>query len=50
MENYVVTISRQFASFGRSIAQIISGAECEFYDRESEATARGWVSPYRYQQ
>jgi len=42
MENYVVTISRQFASFGRSIAQKLSQElSVEFYDRDIvEATAK----------
>jgi len=42
MENYVVTISRQFASFGRSIAQKLSEElSVEFYDRDIvEATAK----------
>ncbi len=42
MENYVVTISRQFASFGRSIAQKMSEElQIEFYDRDIvEATAK----------
>lgn len=41
MENYVVTISRQFASLGRSIAQKMSEElQIEFYDRDIvEATA-----------
>lgn len=41
MEKYVVTISRQFASMGRSIAQKMSEElQIEFYDRDIvEATA-----------
>lgn len=42
MENYVITISRQFASMGRSVAQRISEElGVEFYDRDLvEATAK----------
>ena len=42
MEKYIVTISRQFASLGRSIAQKLSeDLEIEFYDRDIvEATAK----------
>jgi len=42
MDNYVITISRQFASLGRSIAQELSEIlEIEFYDRDIvEATAK----------
>lgn len=42
MDKYVVTISRQFASLGRSIAQELSEIlEIEFYDRDIvEATAK----------
>ncbi len=42
MEKYVVTISRQFASMGRTIAQEMSGElGIEFYDRDIvEATAK----------
>jgi len=47
MENYVVTISRQFASFGRSIAQKLSlELNVEFYDRDIvEATAKRMGQP-----
>lgn len=47
MENYVVTISRQFASFGRSIAQKLSEElKIEFYDRDIvEATAKRMGQP-----
>ena len=47
MENYVVTISRQFASFGRSIAQKMSEElQIEFYDRDIvEATAKRMGQP-----
>ncbi len=47
MENYVVTISRQFASFGRSIAQKLSQElSVEFYDRDIvEATAKRMNQP-----
>ena len=47
MGNYVVTISRQFASFGRSIAQKMSEElEIEFYDRDIvEATAKRMGQP-----
>ncbi len=47
MENYVVTISRQFASFGRSIAQKLSKElSVEFYDRDIvEATAKRMGQP-----
>lgn len=47
MENYVVTISRQFASFGRSIAQKLSQElQIEFYDRDIvEATAKRMGQP-----
>lgn len=47
MENYVVTISRQFASFGRSIAQRMSEElQIEFYDRDIvEATAKRMGQP-----
>jgi hypothetical protein len=47
MENYVVTISRQFASFGRSIAQKLSQElSVEFYDRDIvEATAKRMGQP-----
>lgn len=47
MENYVVTISRQFASFGRSIAQKLSQElNVEFYDRDIvEATAKRMGQP-----
>lgn len=47
MENYVVTISRQFASFGRSIAQMLSKElSVEFYDRDIvEATAQRMGQP-----
>jgi hypothetical protein len=47
MENYVVTISRQFASFGRSIAQQLSQElSVEFYDRDIvEATAKRMGQP-----
>lgn len=42
MDKYVITISRQFASLGRSIAQELSEKlEIEFYDRDIvEATAK----------
>lgn len=42
MDKYVITISRQFASLGRSIAQELSALlEIEFYDRDIvEATAK----------
>lgn len=42
MDRYVITISRQFASLGRSIAQALSERlEIEFYDRDIvEATAK----------
>lgn len=41
MKNYVVTISRQFAAMGRSVAQAMSDElDIEFYDRDIvEATA-----------
>lgn len=47
MGNYVVTISRQFASFGRSIAQKLSQElQIEFYDRDIvEATAKRMGQP-----
>ncbi len=47
MENYVVTISRQFACFGRSIAQKLSQElNVEFYDRDIvEATAKRMGQP-----
>ncbi|MGB8450845.1 MAG: cytidylate kinase-like family protein [Anaerocolumna sp.] len=47
MENYVVTISRQFASFGRSIAEKMSEIlKIEFYDRDIvETTARRMGQP-----
>lgn len=47
MDNYVVTISRQFASFGRSIAQRLSQElAVEFYDRDIvEATAKRMNQP-----
>lgn len=47
MENYVVTISRQFASFGRSIAQKLSQElNIEFYDRDIvEATSKRMGQP-----
>lgn len=47
MDNYVVTISRQFASFGRSIAQKLSSElSVEFYDRDIvEATAKRMGQP-----
>jgi len=47
MNNYVVTISRQFASFGRSIAQKLSQElNVEFYDRDIvEATAKRMGQP-----
>lgn len=47
MENYVITISRQFASFGRSIAQKLSEElQIEFYDRDIvEATAKRMGQP-----
>lgn len=47
MENYVVTISRQFASFGRSIAQKLSEElKINFYDRDIvEATAKRMGQP-----
>lgn len=47
MEKYVVTISRQFASFGRSIAQKLSEIlQVEFYDRDIvEATAKRMGQP-----
>lgn len=47
MENYVVTISRQFASFGRSIAQkMAEDLQIEFYDRDIvEATAKRMGQP-----
>ncbi len=47
MENYVVTISRQFASFGRSIAQKLSQElSVEFYDRDIvESTAKRMGQP-----
>lgn len=47
MENYVITISRQFASFGRSIAQKMSEElQIEFYDRDIvEATAKRMDQP-----
>ncbi len=47
MEKYVVTISRQFASLGRTIAQIMSeNLQIIFYDRDIvEATARRMGQP-----
>lgn len=47
MDNYVITISRQFASFGRSIAQKMSEElGIEFYDRDIvEATAKRMGQP-----
>ncbi len=47
MEKYVVTISRQFASMGRSIAQMLSERlEIPFYDRDIvEETARRMELP-----
>ncbi len=47
MENYVVTISRQFGSLGRSIAAKLSELlEIEFYDRDIvEATANRLGQP-----
>lgn len=47
MDNYVITISRQFASFGRSIAQKMSEElQIEFYDRDIvEATAKRMGQP-----
>lgn len=47
MSNYVITISRQFASLGRSIAQKLSeDLEIEFYDRDIvEATSKRMGQP-----
>lgn len=47
MENYVITISRQFASLGRSIAQkMAEELQIEFYDRDIvEATAKRMGQP-----
>lgn len=47
MENYVITISRQFGSLGRSIAQKMSEMlSIEFYDRDIvEATAKRMGQP-----
>lgn len=47
MEKYVITLSRQFASMGRSIAQEMSDAlGIEFYDRDIvEATAKRMGQP-----
>ena len=47
MEKYVITISRQFASLGRSIAQKMSeNLEIEFYDRDIvEQTAKRMKQP-----
>lgn len=47
MEKYVVTISRQFASMGRSIAQqMATDLNIEFYDRDIvEATAKRMGQP-----
>lgn len=47
MDNYVITISRQFASLGRSIAQKMSEElGIEFYDRDIvEATAKRMGQP-----
>lgn len=47
MENYIVTISRQFASMGRSIAQqMATNLDIEFYDRDLvEATAKRMGQP-----
>lgn len=47
MENYVITISRQFGSLGRSIAQEMSKQlAIEFYDRDIvEATAKRMGQP-----
>lgn len=47
MEKYVITISRQFGSLGRSIAQEMSRQlEIEFYDRDIvEATAKRMGQP-----
>lgn len=50
MDNYVITISRQFASMGRSIAQKLSeNLAIEFYDRDIvEATAKRMGLPVSY--
>ncbi|MDF2540576.1 MAG: cytidylate kinase [Herbinix sp.] len=47
MDNYVITISRQFASFGRSIAQkMAEELQIEFYDRDIvEETAKRMGQP-----
>lgn len=47
MDKYVITISRQFASLGRSIAQkLAESLEIEFYDRDIvEATAKRMGQP-----
>ncbi len=47
MEKYIVTISRQFASLGRSVAQKMSeDLKIEFYDRDIvEATAKRMGQP-----
>lgn len=47
MNDYVITISRQFASLGRSIAQKMSeNLDIEFYDRDIvEATAKRMGQP-----
>ncbi len=47
MEKYVITISRQFASLGRSIAQQVSKEmQIEFYDRDIvESTAKRMGQP-----
>lgn len=50
MEKYVITIARQFASMGRSIAQKLSEElDIEFYDRDIvEATAKRMGLPVSY--
>lgn len=50
MEKYVITISRQFASMGRSIAQKLSEElDIEFYDRDIvEVTAKRMGLPVSY--
>lgn len=47
MEKYIVTLSRQFASMGRTIAQIMSeNLKIEFYDRDIvEETAKRTGQP-----
>ena len=47
MEKYVITLSRQFASLGRSIAQDVAGnLNITFYDRDIvEATAKRMDQP-----